>query len=77
MDLVDPSNLPVIGTGVVALAFLGYVLVRLGPAFLARRILGLLVVMLGVSFITFILGYFAPGDTVVQQLGQHYALTSE
>lgn len=60
MDLVDPSNLPVIGTGVVALAFLWYVLVRLGPAFLARRILGLLVVMLGVSFTTFILGYFAP-----------------
>lgn len=77
MDAMDASNLPAIGAGVVGLAFLGYVLFRLGPVFLARRLVGLLAVMFGVSFITFILGYFAPGDTVVEQLGKAYAVKSE
>ncbi|GCE23520.1 ABC transporter permease [Dictyobacter kobayashii] len=40
--------------------------------FLLKRLLGLLFVLLGVSFITFIIGYFSPIDPVLQLLGQHY-----
>lgn len=66
------TDLPVIITAVVVLAFLVYTGSRLGLRFLVRRIAGLLFVVLGVTFITFILGYFAPGDAVVAQLGQRY-----
>lgn len=55
------------------LGFLVFAMIRLGPAFMARRIAGLIFVVLGVTFITFILGYFTPGDAVVTQLGLHYA----
>lgn len=40
--------------------------------FLLKRLIGLLFVVLCVTFITFILGYFAPDDPVTQLLGQHY-----
>jgi ABC-type dipeptide/oligopeptide/nickel transport system permease component len=70
---MDWSNLPAYLTAAITLAFLVYAGLRLGPSFLARRIAGLLFVMLGVTFVTFILGYFAPGDAVVAQLGLHYA----
>ncbi|GHO82043.1 ABC transporter permease [Dictyobacter formicarum] len=40
--------------------------------FLLKRLLGLLFVLFGVSFITFIIGYFSPIDPVLQLLGQHY-----
>ncbi|HEU0027797.1 MAG TPA: ABC transporter permease [Ktedonobacterales bacterium] len=66
------SDLPAIITAVVVLAFLVFTGFRLGPQFLVRRLAGLLFVVLGVTFITFILGYFAPGDAVIAQLGQHY-----
>lgn len=69
MSLLD---LPAIITAVVVLAFLVFTGFRLGVQFLVRRIAGLLFVILGVTFITFILGYFAPGDAVIAQLGQHY-----
>jgi ABC-type dipeptide/oligopeptide/nickel transport system permease component len=46
--------------------------VRLGVRFLVRRVAGLVFVLLGVTFITFILGYFAPGNAVVTQLGVRY-----
>jgi ABC-type dipeptide/oligopeptide/nickel transport system permease component len=71
---MDLSNLPAIITAVIVLAFLVFTGIRLGAQFLVRRLAGLLFVILGVTFITFILGYFAPGDAVVAQLGQHYAL---
>lgn len=71
---MDPSNLPAIITAVIVLAFLVFTGIRLGAQFLVRRLAGLLFVILGVTFITFILGYFAPGDAVLAQLGQHYSI---
>ncbi len=70
---MDLSNLPAIITAVIVVAFLVFTGIRLGTQFLIRRIAGLLFVILGVTFITFILGYFAPGDAVIAQLGQHYS----
>ena len=70
---MDLSNLPAIITAVIVLAFLVFTGIRLGAQFLVRRLAGLLFVILGVTFITFILGYFAPGDAVIAQLGQHYS----
>jgi len=66
------SNLPGLILAACIVAFLVYTGFRLGPRFLVRRIAGLVFVIFGVSFITFILGYFAPGDVVVNQLGVHY-----
>ncbi len=37
--------------------------------FLVKRIAGLVFVLLGISFITFIMGYFAPGDPIIGLLG--------
>src|SRR5215813_6984682 len=58
---------------VAVLAFLVFAGFRLGVRFLVRRLLGLVFVVLGVTFITFILGYFAPGNAAYTQLGQHYS----
>jgi ABC-type dipeptide/oligopeptide/nickel transport system permease component len=38
--------------------------IRIGPRFVIRRLAGLIFVLLGVSFITFILGYITPGTAV-------------
>jgi ABC-type dipeptide/oligopeptide/nickel transport system permease component len=65
------SSLPVIIFVVLLLAFLGLTAVRLGPRFLLRRLVGAVFVVLGVSFITFILGYLAPTSAVITQLGTH------
>ena len=54
------------------LAFLVFAGFRLGVRFLVRRLLGLVFVVIGVTFITFILGYLAPGNAAYTQLGQHY-----
>jgi ABC-type dipeptide/oligopeptide/nickel transport system permease component len=40
--------------------------------FLIKRFIGLLFVLLGVTFITFTLGHFAPGDPIALMLGQHF-----
>src|SRR5579859_1883305 len=40
--------------------------------FLVRRLIGLIFVVLCVTFITFIFGYFAPGDPIQVMLGEHY-----
>ena len=40
--------------------------------FLIKRFIGLVFVVIGVTFITFIMGYIAPNDPVTQLLGQHY-----
>jgi ABC-type dipeptide/oligopeptide/nickel transport system permease component len=42
--------------------------------FLVKRFIGLIFVVLGVTFITFILGYFSPSDPIKEMLGQHYTL---
>lgn len=44
--------------------------------FLVKRFIGLIFVVIGVTFITFIMGYFAPGDPVRGMLGVHYTQTA-
>jgi ABC-type dipeptide/oligopeptide/nickel transport system permease component len=68
------SNLPLLIVVVLLVGFLVYTGFHIGPRFLVRRIAGLVFVILGVSFVTFILGYLAPGDVVVNQLGVHYTV---
>src|SRR5215469_16525916 len=61
------ENLP----GIISLALIVGVCVfagiRVGPRFLIRRLAGVIFVLFGVTFITFILGYFAPGNAVLTQ----------
>lgn len=40
--------------------------------FLVKRFIGLIFVVICVTFITFIFGYFAPGDPIKVLLGQHF-----
>lgn len=40
--------------------------------FLVKRLIGLLFVVIGVTFLTFIMGYLAPGDPITNLLGQHF-----
>lgn len=40
--------------------------------FLVKRFIGLLFVVIGVTFITFVMGYFAPGDPIYGMLGLHF-----
>ena len=40
--------------------------------FLIKRLIGLIFVVIGVTFITFIMGYLAPGDPIRNLLGQHF-----
>ena len=66
------ANLPAVIALVAIVGFLAYTAFRIGFRFLIRRLAGLVFILIGVTFITFILGYFAPGDAVVGQLGVHY-----
>lgn len=63
------GDLPLLVLLVLVLAFLVYVGYRIGIRFLIRRLAGLVFVLLGVTFITFTLGHFAPGGPVISQLG--------
>ena len=58
--------------GLAVLALLVLATLRLGIRFVIRRLVGLVFVIIGVTFITFIMGYFAPGNAVYTQLGLHY-----
>lgn len=40
--------------------------------FLVKRFIGLVFVVLGVTFITFIMGFFAPGDPIRNMMGEHF-----
>jgi ABC-type dipeptide/oligopeptide/nickel transport system permease component len=40
--------------------------------FLVKRLVGLIFVVICVTFITFIMGYFAPGDPIRSMMGQHF-----
>jgi ABC-type dipeptide/oligopeptide/nickel transport system permease component len=40
--------------------------------FLLKRLVGLIFILLCVTFITFIMGYFAPGDPIRSMMGQHF-----
>jgi ABC-type dipeptide/oligopeptide/nickel transport system permease component len=63
------QNLP----GIISLALIvgvcAYAGIRVGPRFLIRRLAGVIFVLFGVTFITFILGYFAPGNAILSQVG--------
>src|ERR1051326_3001510 len=39
--------------------------------FLIKRLVGLVFIIIGVTFITFIIGYLAPGDPIREMLGPH------
>ena len=43
--------------------------------FLIKRFIGLIFVVIGVTFVTFIMGYFAPGDPIHLMLGIHFSQT--
>jgi ABC-type dipeptide/oligopeptide/nickel transport system permease component len=77
MDLEILSNPPVVITLALTVAFLAFVGLRLGLAFLVRRLAGLVFVLLAVTFVTFIMGYYAPTDIIAQQLGQHFTFQRE
>ncbi|HEU5441406.1 MAG TPA: ABC transporter permease [Ktedonobacterales bacterium] len=66
------SSLPAVIVVLAVIAFLIFTGMRVGVRFLIRRLAGLVFVLIGVTFITFIMGYFAPGDAVLTQLGQRY-----
>lgn len=55
------ADLPLYIAAVLLLAFLVYTGIRVGPNFLIRRLAGLVFVLIGVTFITFILGFFGAG----------------
>src|SRR6266568_6496662 len=40
--------------------------------FLIKRFIGLIFVVIGVTFITFVMGYFAPGDPIRAMMGSHF-----
>lgn len=66
--LTDPATLI---TLVMIVGLLAVMTLRLGPRFVVRRLAGLMFVILALTFVTFIIGYFAPGDAVIDQLGNH------
>lgn len=70
------SSLPAIIVLVVIVGFLVFTAFRVGFRFLVKRLAGLIFILFGVTFITFILGYLAPGDAVTSQLGVHLNATT-
>ncbi|GCF09166.1 ABC transporter permease [Dictyobacter arantiisoli] len=44
--------------------------------FFIKRLIGLVFVLLGVTFITFIFGFYAPGDPITAMLGNHFNLAA-
>jgi ABC-type dipeptide/oligopeptide/nickel transport system permease component len=63
------SNLPALIFLVVLIGFLAFTGFRLGLPFLVRRIAGLIFVLGSASFVTFVLGLFAPTSALEAQLG--------
>lgn len=64
------SSLPAIILVLALLALLVYSGTRIGPRFLVKRLAGLAFVIVGVSFVTFILGYISPGSPALAQCGE-------
>jgi ABC-type dipeptide/oligopeptide/nickel transport system permease component len=58
------GSLPAIIAVLFVIGVLAYGGIRIGPRFLIRRLAGLVFVLLGVTFVTFILGYLSPGSPV-------------
>jgi len=55
---------------VVIVALIVAAAIRLGPGFVIKRMAGLVFVLLGVTFITFILGYLSPASPILLQCGE-------
>jgi ABC-type dipeptide/oligopeptide/nickel transport system permease component len=64
----------------IIIAFLVYTAIRVGPAFLIKRLAGLVFVAIGVTFITFILGFWGGGkngeNSIIIQCGIHCTQTT-
>jgi ABC-type dipeptide/oligopeptide/nickel transport system permease component len=58
------SNLPEVIFLLIVVAIFAFGGIRIGPRFVIRRLAGLIFVLFGVTFITFILGYVTPGTAV-------------
>ncbi len=56
------SNLPALALLIAVVGLLIYAGFRIGARFLIKRLTGLVFVIIGVTFITFILGYLTPGS---------------
>jgi len=41
--------------------------------YIVKRLIGLVIVVISVTFLTFMIGYYAPGDPIANLLGQHYS----
>ncbi len=63
------STLPVVVVVLAVLGLFAYAGFRIGPRFLIRRLAGLIFVLFGITFITFILGYVSPGSPADQLCG--------
>lgn len=69
------SNLPALIVLIAFLAILAYAGTRVGPNFLIRRLAGLVFVIIGVTFIVFILGYLSPGTAIDGLCGNRCTLS--
>lgn len=58
------SNAPEVIAVLLLIAIFVFGGIRLGPRFVVRRLAGLIFVLFGVTFVTFILGYITPGSAV-------------
>jgi ABC-type dipeptide/oligopeptide/nickel transport system permease component len=65
------GTLALIALVLSAAALLAYAAVRVGPRFVIARLSGLVLVLLGISFVTFLLGVLTPGTPVLDICGQH------
>jgi ABC-type dipeptide/oligopeptide/nickel transport system permease component len=68
------SSLPVVVAVLAIIGLFAYAGFRIGPRFVIRRLAGLIFVLFGITFITFILGYVSPGSPVDQLCGNKCTL---
>ncbi len=68
------SSLPAVVVVLLLIGLFAYAGYRIGPRFLIQRLAGLIFVLLGITFVTFILGYVSPGSPVQQLCGSKCTL---
>lgn len=68
------ASLPVVVVVLAVLGLFAYAGFRIGPRFVIRRLAGLIFVLFGITFITFILGYVSPGSPADQLCGNKCTL---
>ena len=69
------SNLPALIVLIAFIGILAYAGIRVGTNFLIRRVAGLIFVLIGVTFIVFILGYLSPGSAIDGLCGNRCTLS--